>query len=114
MRPHEEFGLSVSDDTIYRALKNLAFSHVECPAQGLQAECRGHGRIQKNFAERVEEIRAQLAPDIPVEVWFQMLWGRAERILRQPESAMELPRCNRLTTLIPPSTWPLSSVRQAG
>src|SRR5262249_49340212 len=27
---------------------------------------------------------------------------------------MELPRCNRLTTLIPPSTWPLSSVRQAG
>src|SRR5215831_7996992 len=29
----------------------------------------------KNFAERVEEIRAKLAPDIPVEVWFQMLWG---------------------------------------
>ena len=25
---HEEFGLSVSDDTIYRALKNLGFSHV--------------------------------------------------------------------------------------
>src|SRR5262249_43395628 len=41
------------------------------PAQGLQAEYRGHGRIQKNFAERVAEIRAQLAPDIPVEVWFQ-------------------------------------------
>ena len=28
MRLHEEFGLSVSDDTIYRALKNLGFSHV--------------------------------------------------------------------------------------
>jgi transposase len=25
---HEEFGLSVSDDTIYRALKDLGFSHV--------------------------------------------------------------------------------------
>ena len=25
---HEEFGLSVSDDTIYRALKDLDFSHV--------------------------------------------------------------------------------------
>jgi hypothetical protein len=35
MRLHEEFGLSVSDDTIYRALKDLGFSHVSarpcCP-----------------------------------------------------------------------------------
>jgi transposase len=28
MQLHEEFGLSVSDDTIYRALKDLRFSHV--------------------------------------------------------------------------------------
>ena len=28
MRLHEEFGLSVCDDTIYRALKELGFSHV--------------------------------------------------------------------------------------
>src|SRR5262252_8836845 len=28
MRLYEEFGLSVSDDTSYRALKNLGFSHV--------------------------------------------------------------------------------------
>jgi transposase len=28
MRLHEEFGLSVSDDTIYRALKELGFSHL--------------------------------------------------------------------------------------
>ena len=28
MRPYEEFGLSVSDDTIYRGLKKLGFSHV--------------------------------------------------------------------------------------
>jgi hypothetical protein len=28
MRLYEEFGLSVSDDTIYRALKKLSFSHV--------------------------------------------------------------------------------------
>ena len=28
MQLHEEFGLSVSDDTIYRALKDLGFSHV--------------------------------------------------------------------------------------
>src|SRR5262249_26061798 len=28
MRLHEEVGLSVSDDTIYRVLKELGFSHV--------------------------------------------------------------------------------------
>ena len=28
MRLHEELGISVSDDTIYRALKDLGFSHV--------------------------------------------------------------------------------------
>src|SRR5260221_758447 len=28
MRLHEAFGLSVSDDTVYRALKDLGFSHV--------------------------------------------------------------------------------------
>jgi transposase len=28
MRIYEEFGISVSDDTIYRALKDLGFSHV--------------------------------------------------------------------------------------
>ena len=28
MRVHEEFGLSVSDDTIYRALHKLGFSHL--------------------------------------------------------------------------------------
>src|SRR5262249_29612180 len=49
-------------------LRLLAF---ERPAQGLQAECRGRGRVQKNFAERVAEIRAKLAPGTPVEIWFQ-------------------------------------------
>jgi transposase len=28
MRLYEEFGISVSDDTIYRALKDLGFSHI--------------------------------------------------------------------------------------
>src|SRR6202165_1727629 len=28
MQLHEEFGLSVSDDTVYRALRELGFSHV--------------------------------------------------------------------------------------
>jgi transposase len=33
MRLHEEFGLSASDDTIYRALKDLGFSHVSARAK---------------------------------------------------------------------------------
>ena len=28
MRLHEEFGIAVSDDTVYRALKEPGFSHV--------------------------------------------------------------------------------------
>ena len=28
MRLHQEFGISVSDDTVYRSLKGLGFSHV--------------------------------------------------------------------------------------
>ena len=28
IRLHEEFGLSASDDTVYRALRDLGFSHV--------------------------------------------------------------------------------------
>src|SRR5215207_4279753 len=43
----------------------------ECAAEGLQAGSRGHGGVQKNFAERVAEVRAELAPGTPIEVWFQ-------------------------------------------
>ena len=71
MRLHEEFGLSVSDDTIYRALKESGLLACERAAEGLQAGCRSHGGVQKNFAVRVAEIRAELAPGTPVEVWFQ-------------------------------------------
>jgi transposase len=28
MRLHEEFGISVSDDTVYRALKEFGFAHL--------------------------------------------------------------------------------------
>jgi transposase len=37
MRLYEEFGLSVSDDTIYRALKKLGFSHVSARPNGPRA-----------------------------------------------------------------------------
>src|SRR5919197_2116474 len=71
MRLYEEFGVSVSDDTVYRALKDFGLLACERPAQGLQAECRRHGGVQKNFPARVAEVRAKLAPGTPVEIWFQ-------------------------------------------
>src|SRR5204862_4575724 len=43
----------------------------ERPREGLQTGRRGHHNVQKNFAIRVAEIRATLAPGTPIEVWFQ-------------------------------------------
>jgi transposase len=71
MRLHEEFGLSVSDDTIYRALKNLGFAHVSARPKAYKQSAEVMDAFKKNFAERVAEIRAKLAPNTPVEVWFQ-------------------------------------------
>ncbi|MGO9699412.1 MAG: IS630 family transposase [Xanthobacteraceae bacterium] len=71
MRLHEEFGLSVSDDTIYRALKDLGFSHLSARPKAYKQDAEAMDASQKNFAVRVAEVRAKLAPGTPVEVWFQ-------------------------------------------
>src|SRR6516164_7878826 len=71
MRLYEEFGLSVSDDTIYRALKTLGFSHMSARPKAYKQSAEAVDAFKKNFAERVEEIRAKLAPGTSVEVWFQ-------------------------------------------
>jgi hypothetical protein len=51
--------------------EGLGLLACERPAQGLQAECRRHGGVQKNFPARVAEVRAKLAPGTPIEVWCQ-------------------------------------------
>jgi transposase len=61
MRLYEEFGLSVSDDTIYRALKNLGFSHVSARPKAYKQNVEAMEAFKKNFAERVAEVRAALA-----------------------------------------------------
>jgi hypothetical protein len=60
MRLYEEFGLSVSDDTIYRALKNLGFSHVSARPKAYKQSTETMN-VQKNFTQRAAEIRAKLA-----------------------------------------------------
>jgi transposase len=62
MRLHEEFGLSVSDDTVYRALKKLGFSHVS-------ARPKAYGQD----ADAVEAFKKTFPP----------AWRRSVRSLRQ-------------------------------
>ncbi|HEX2752232.1 MAG TPA: IS630 family transposase [Alphaproteobacteria bacterium] len=71
MRLHEEFGLSVSDDTIYRALKDLGFSHVSARPKAYKQDADAMAAFKKTLPLRVAEIRATLPPGTPVEVWFQ-------------------------------------------
>jgi hypothetical protein len=59
MRLHEEFGISVSDDMVYR-VEGAGFLACECPTQGLQAGLRSRGSVQKNFPTRVAEVRAKI------------------------------------------------------
>jgi transposase len=68
MRLYEEFGVSVSDDTVYRAMKDLGFSHVSARAKAYKQDADA---MQKNFPARVAEVRAKLAPGTPIEVWCQ-------------------------------------------
>jgi winged helix-turn-helix protein len=47
MRLHEEFGLSVSDDTIYRALKDLGFSHVSARPKAYKQNAEAMNAFKK-------------------------------------------------------------------
>jgi transposase len=49
MRLHEEFGLSVSDDTIYRALKGLGFSHVSARPRAYQQDAEAVAAFKKTL-----------------------------------------------------------------
>jgi transposase len=49
MRLHEEFGISVSDDTIYRALKELGFSHVSARPKAYKQDPEAMEAFKKTF-----------------------------------------------------------------
>ena len=53
MRLHEEFGLSVSDDTIYGALKELGFSHVSARPKAYKQGAESHGGRSKTTSPSV-------------------------------------------------------------
>jgi transposase len=70
MRLHEEFGISVSDDTVYRALKSLGFSHVSARPKAYKQDTDAVEAFKKTFRP-VAEVCAKLAPGTPIEVWCQ-------------------------------------------
>jgi len=47
MRLHEAFGLSVSDDTVYRALKDLGFSHVSARPRAYKQDAEAMETFKK-------------------------------------------------------------------
>jgi transposase len=49
MRLHEEFGISVSDDTVYRALKDLGFSHVSARPKAYKQDADAIEAFKKTF-----------------------------------------------------------------
>ena len=49
MRLHEEFGISVSDDTVYRALKDLGFSHVSARPRAYKQDPEAMVAFKKTF-----------------------------------------------------------------
>ena len=49
MRLHEEFGISVSDDTVYRALKELRFSHVSARPKAYKQDPEAMEAFKKTF-----------------------------------------------------------------
>ena len=53
MRLHEEFGLSVSDDTVYRAWKNLGFSHVSARPKAYKQDTDAVQAFKKRMARPV-------------------------------------------------------------
>ena len=52
MRLHEEFGISVSDDTVYRALRDLGFAHLSARPRAYKQDADAIAAFKKT-SERV-------------------------------------------------------------
>jgi transposase len=62
MRLHEEFGVSVSDDTVYRALKELGFSHVSARPKAYKQDADAVEAFKKTFLPAWRRSARSLRP----------------------------------------------------
>ena len=60
MRLHEEFGISVADDTVYRALKDLGFSHVSARPRAYKQNPDAIDAFKKTFLPAWRKSRRSL------------------------------------------------------
>jgi putative transposase len=65
MRLHEEFGISVSDDTVYRALKKLGFSHVSARPKAYRQDADAVQAFKKTFPPAWRRSARSLRPAHP-------------------------------------------------
>ena len=59
---YEEFGLSVSDDTVYRALKDLGFSHVSARPKAYKQDTDAMEAFKKTFPTAWQRSARSLRP----------------------------------------------------
>ena len=64
MRLYEEFGLSVSDDTVYRALKDLGFSHVSARPRAYKQDPEAMEAFKKTFPPAWRRSARSLRPGL--------------------------------------------------
>ena len=62
MRLHEEFGISVSDDTVYRALKDLGFSHLSARPKAYKQDADALAAFKKIFPPAWRKSARSLRP----------------------------------------------------
>src|SRR5438034_254632 len=62
MRLYEEFGISVSDDTVYRALKDLGFSHVSARPKAYKQNTDAMEAFKKTFPPAWHGAKALKVP----------------------------------------------------
>ena len=67
----DEFRISISKQTLSRELRALELRKLSAPAAASRPGRRGHGGVQKNFAESLDEIAERDAAGKPIEIWFQ-------------------------------------------
>jgi transposase len=81
MRLHQEFGISVSDDTVYRSLKGLGFSHVSA-----------RPRAYKQNAEAMEAFKKTSPP-----AWrMSALVGSLLLVCKTVKQICRLPACSAI------------------
>jgi putative transposase len=61
-RLYEEFGISVSDDTVYRALKELGFSHISARPRSYQQAAEEIAAFKKTFRPAWRKSRQRSQP----------------------------------------------------